>query len=188
VWGDRHYRFRISNVLSLPSTGSGVINATISNASIGSNSDFTSLLNVFTEFFIVGFRVDYQPVSRYQYPVTGTSTLSASSLPMGLASVHHGNPAYSSISSMSQNYAYKHTNTSDPFTYSWINLEKPSTPTNTQPVSTGGLVQGWANVTDAASYTGFVQFLTAAAPPALPVTQTIGEIATHYDVLFRTRQ
>jgi hypothetical protein len=187
MFGDRTYSFRISTALSLSSSGTGIINSVINNSTLASNPDFTALAGVFNEMFVVRHCVEYQPVSRYQYPVTGTSALSASSLPLGCAQLQHGQAAYTSLASMTENFAFKFVSTGDPFSYAWVNNEKPDMGNNFS-TGAGAPSQGWTDVVDVGSVLGTTQYLTLAAPPALPVSQQIGVFLVEWEVLMRVRQ
>lgn len=180
---DKHYRIRISTALDMSSGGTGLINSTISNSVLTSNTQFVALSQVFNEFFVEKFLVSWQPVSRYNYPLTGVTATSVSSAPLGKASLQHGQTAYTSLGGMASNYVFKYHNTGDPFRAEWVNVEKSSSPTV---VTTTGVTQAWTSVGNVANYQGSLQFRTQ-IPPPLPATQVIGTFATHFFVLFRVK-
>jgi len=186
MFGDRIYSFRLATSLNVSASGAGIINAVIQNSSLASNADFTSLGGVFDEFFIVQHQVQYQPVSRYQYPLTGTSALSVSSLPLGCAQLQHGVSAYTSQATMTENYDYAFHSTGDPFSYRWINRESSSS-TVLPEITASVPTQSWCLVGGVANYTGSTQYLTQSAPPALPASQVIGTFLVEWEVLFRVR-
>jgi len=185
LFGDKHYKFRLSTVLNMSSSGAGVVNSTISNAVLVSQVDFVSLSTVFNEYFVQGFTVKWVPVSRYQYPLGGTSTLSVANLPMGKADLQHGQAAYSSLSTMSDNFAVGYHSTGDPFTERWNNTEDANK--ETVVASLTAPTQSWCPVNNASNYQGTLQFLTQSAPPALPFSQVLGTFMCHWDVIFRVR-
>lgn len=184
LFGDKHYRFRISTALNMSSSGSGIVNSTISNSVLTSNSDFVSLSAVFNEYFVVKFTVHWMPVSRYQYPLGGSSTISVANLPIGKADLQHGQNAYSSLSALTENFAVQYHSTGDPFTDVWINTEKP---TETVLASETAPTQSWNVVNNASNYQGTLQYLSQSAPPALPFTQVLGTFMAHWEIIMRVR-
>ena len=184
MFGDKHYRFRLSTALNMSSSGAGAINSTISVSAIQFVADFVSLSTVFNEFFVVGMSNVWMPVSRYQYLLGGSSTLSVSSLPIGCAQLQHNQTAYTSLATMADNYAIGFHSTGDPFTYNWINVEKPS---ETVVAESSGNTQSWCTTGNAANYNGQVQFISQSTPPALPFSQVAGTFLTYWDVVFRVR-
>ncbi len=184
IFGDKHYNFRISTALNMSSSGAGIVNSTISNSVLVSNPDFISLSAVFNEFFVVKFQVHWVPVSRYQYPLGGTSTISVANLPIGKADLQHGQAAYSSLSTMADNFAVRFHSTGDPFTDEWVNTEK-----NTEQVvaSLTAPTQSWCTVNNASNYQGTLQYLSQSAPPALPFSQVLGTFMAHWHIQFRVR-
>jgi len=184
LFGDKHYRFRLSTVLNMSSSGAGIVNSTISNGVLTSQADFVSLSTVFSEYFVVKFEVKWQPVSRYNYPLGGTSTLSISSLPIGTADLQHDQPVYSSLAAMSDNFRIGYHNTGDPFAYSWINTESP---TESVLTTTTGKTQSWNLCSNSANYLGAIQVTSQSSPPALPFSQVLGTFMVHFDVIMRVR-
>lgn len=185
LFGDKHYKFRLSTALNMSSSGTGIVNSVISNSVLASQADFVSLSSVFNEFFVVQFMVRWMPVSRYQYPLGGTSTLSIANLPIGKADLQHGQNAYTSLSAMADNFAVGYHSTGDPFTERWINVEDPNKETTI--TSLTAPTQSWCTQNNVSNYQGTLQFLSQAAPPALPISQVLGTFMVHWDVLFRCR-
>lgn len=184
LFGDKHYKFRISTALNMSSSGAGIVNSVINVNAIQFAGDFLSLASVFNEFFIVAMEVKWQPVSRYQYPLGGTSTLSVANLPMGKANLQHGSSAYSSLSTLAENFDVGFHNTGDPFTDIWYNTESvKESVLATQTAAT----QSWCTTGNAANYQGSLQYLSQSAPPALPFSQVLGTFMTHWEVMFRVR-
>jgi hypothetical protein len=181
------YPFRLSTALNMSSSGAGAINSVINIDAVRSSTDFSALSGIFEEFFVVRCHVDYQPVSRYQYPLGGTSTLSVSTLPMAVASLQHAAVAYTSASAMLNNYAAAWHSTGDPFSYTWTNVESPKT-TIKETSSTS--TQGWCDMGTGGgqSYTGQIQFITQSTPPSLPFSQVVGTFATYWYLLCRIRE
>jgi len=184
MFGNKHYEFRLSTALNMSSSGAGIVNSTLSNSVLVSQVDFVALAGVFNEFFIKGFTAYWQPVSQYQYPLGGTSTLSVANLPLGCADLQHGQAAYSSLTAMSDNFRFTWHNTGRPFVVTWVNTEKVS---ETVVASLTAPTQSWCTVNNASNYQGTLQFLTQSAPPALPFSQVLGTFIVHFDVLFRVR-
>jgi len=181
----RQYRFNLSTCFNMSSSGTGIINSAINVAALASNPSFTALSGVFSEFFVTRMDVHWQPVSRYNGPIGTAIATTASSLPIGLASLQHGIAAYTSLSNMTENQHYAYSNTSDPFSYSWINVESPS---STVLTNSSGVSQGWELTGNASSYSGTIQILSQPAPPGLPPSAVLGTFTTFYDVLFRVRE
>lgn len=184
LFGDKHYRFRLSTALNMSSNGAGIVNSTINNAVLNSQADFISLSTVFNEFFIKAFEVHWMPNSRYQYPLGGTSTISIANLPIGVADLQHGAAAYTSLGAMADNFALGYHSTGDPFKQQWINTEKVS---DTTVAEISGVTQSWCTTNNAGNYQGTLQILSQSSPPALPFSQVLGTFMVHWDVLFRVR-
>jgi hypothetical protein len=182
----REYNFHLRTVLAVSSSATGTVNASIQNATLASNTEFASLSSLFNEFFVVGFDCHYEPNSMYNYPLTGTSATTVSSLPLGCSDLQHAAPFYTSQTAMAENHRFQLSNSGRPFDYSWRNSEKPSS-TVAVPLASGQVTQSWAQVTDVASYTGTIQFISQSAPPALPASQVLGVFAVSWNLLFRVR-
>jgi len=185
LFRDKHYRFRISTALNMSSSGAGAVNSTISVSALQFSGDFISLSTVFNEFFVVQMNNTWQPVSRYQYPLGGTSTLSIANLPIGVATLQHGASAYTSLAVMSDNYALAFHNTGDPFSYDWVNTEKSSETTVSEQ---SGNTQSWCTTGNVANYQGQIQIISQSTPPALPFSQVLGTFITSWEVIFRVRE
>jgi len=185
LFGDKHYRFRISTALNMSSSGAGAVNSTISVSALQFSGDFISLSTVFNEFFVVAMRNDWMPVSHYQYPLGGSSILSVANLPIGVASLQHGATAYTSLAVMSDNYALAFHSTGDPFGYTWTNTERLS---ETVVAEQSGNTQSWCTTGNVANYQGQVQLISQSTPPALPFSQVLGTFITSWDVVFRVRE
>jgi hypothetical protein len=183
VFGNRTYRFRIATALNMSSSGAGTVNSTIANTALASNAAWINLSAIFNEFFVVGFRVVWEPVSRYNYPLTGVVATSVSSLPLGCSQLQHAQPAYTSLALMTNNYGFKYTTTSDPFSFEWSNTESPGPGI----VDNGAPTQSWCVVSDIAQYAGSVQFMSQSAPPGLPTSQVLGTFMVEWDILWRCR-
>jgi len=181
------YSFSLSTSVNMSSSGGGIVNSTVSNSLLASNAAFASLAGVFNEFFVERMRLVWQPVGRYNGPIGSAPATNATSLPIGLCSLQHGASAYSSLALMSENFKFAYANTSDPFEYTWINVEDFRIPTApVLVVSTPG--QSWMLVRDVAQYQGTVQIISGSAPPALPVSQVLGAFVVEHLVRFRIRE
>jgi hypothetical protein len=185
MFSNKWYQFRISTILNISSSGTGAINSTIAMSLVQSNPDFVALSGVFNEFFIKSATVKYEPNSMYNYPLTGVVATSVSSLPVGCADLQHAQPAYTSITSATENWRYEHNNSGRPFVYGWQNSESPNS--TVTPDTSGVNTQSWCMVSNAANYTGNLQFISQPAPPALPVSQVLGVFLVEWDLLFRVR-
>jgi hypothetical protein len=184
MFKEHQYSFELSTVLNMSSSGTGTVNSVIAVSTLSGNSEFAALAGVFNEFFVTRMNCVWQPNSRYNGPIGSAVATTATSLPIGLASLNHGAAAYTSLGAMSENYRFAYSNTSDPFSYSWHNIESPS---STVLPATAAASQSWSGVGNVASYQGVVQILSQSAPPALPVTAVLGTFAVSYRVLFRIR-
>lgn len=182
------YPFRLSTALNMSSSGAGAINSVINIDAVRSSTDFSALSGIFEEFFVVKCHVDYQPVSRYQYPLGGTSTLSVANLPIGVASLQHAAVAYTSASALLNNYAAAWHSTGDPFSFTWKNVESPNTYGIKETDSKN--TQGWCDMGTGGgqAYTGQIQIISQSTPPALPFSQVVGTFATHFYLLCRIRE
>jgi len=180
------FSFRLGSALTISSSGAGAINSLIPVSNVTSSPGFASFAGIFDEYFISTMRSSYMPVSRYNYPLTGTSALSVSSLPIGVANTYHTAPNYTSLAAMANNGEYAFRTTSDPFVHTWKNNEDPKAGAveayGTSPT------QSWALTTGTAAYSGVTQFLSLPAPPALPVSQVVGNFTIEWTVLFRARR
>jgi hypothetical protein len=186
LFGDRIYPFRLSTALNMSSSAGGVVNSTISNSVLVSQVDFVSLATVFNEFFIQDFEVRWMPNGRYQFPLTGLPDgKTISNLPIGSANLQHGQAAYSSLTTMSDNYDVGYHSTGDPFSRKWINTENSHV--DTMVASLTAPTQSWCPVNNASNYQGTLQFLSQSAPPGLPVSSVLGTFMVHFHVLFRVR-
>ena len=185
LFSNKVYPFRISTALNMSSSAGGIINSTINAQAVQSIADYTSLSAIFEEFFITRFDVTWQPVSQYQFPLTGLPDgKTVANLPVGCANLLNAAPVYSSMASMTNNFHYKHVNSGRPFSYSWINDQSPKGGI----LSTSSTTQMWCSTTSGQTYTGAVQFMSQAAPPGLPVSSVLGTFETHFYVLMRTRE
>lgn len=184
MFGNRVYPFRLSTALNMSSSAAGIVNSTINASVVQSSTDFSAISSIFEEFFILRYDAHWMPVSRYQYPLGGTSTLSVANLPIGCAQLHHSAVPYSSASALLNNFGSGWHSTGDPFTYSWVNVESPAAKTEQISVTS----QGWVSTTNGTLYAGALQFMSQSSPPALPFSQVLGTFATHFYCLFRVRE
>jgi len=184
VLAGKEMQFRIATVLDMSSTGTGAINSTISCNTITSNAEFTALSLLFEEFFINKLTVRWQPVSRYNGPVGFAPLTNIGSRPMVCACLQHQQSAYTNMSGASNNYQARIQNSGDPFTYTWVNVEKKS---STVAVEATGPIQSWAGFGRIPDYTGTIQFISQSAPPALPTTQVLGTFMVDWDISVRVR-
>jgi hypothetical protein len=188
LMGDKAYRARLGANLVMTSTGGGVVSAAILCSGISSNAQFILMSGVFDEFFLHAVHIQWIPSGRYTGPVGFNSSpvTSVGNLPLGVASLQHGAVSYTSIGAMTSNYHFAFHSTGDPFSYAWTNID-PVHSVVTQPAVTTAPFQGWGMCSQAAYLTGAIQFISGAAPPALPVSVGLGSFAVSYDISFRMR-
>jgi len=168
----------------------GVINQSVTVANVASLPEFADLAGLFDEFFVKRLKLSYQPVSRYAPQFISSATaVGPASVPLGLASLFHGAPAYATIAAQTENKTFEYAHSGDPWTYSWRNNEKSkSTVLVASSTSSALPSQGWCltSATPAALYTGFAQVLGAAATGFATAT-VVGVLVIEYDCLFRAR-
>jgi hypothetical protein len=187
MFAGREYSFRIASAYTMSSSGAGSVNSVLANSSLTSNGDFIALAGIFNEFFIEKFLIEWQPVSMFNYPLTGVPATSVSSLPLVACSLQHAQASYSNLPSATTADGITYTNTGLPFRHAWVNPEKASSTVVVAPVLTGGPCQSWAQVGDIASYTGSVQLISPSAPPAIIASQVLGSFMVEWLVRFRVR-
>lgn len=184
LFKDKVYAFRLATSLNMSSSAAGIINSTINSSVVQSSTDWSALSTIFEEFFILKYEAKWMPVSRYQYPLGGTSTLSVANLPIGCASLHHSAIPYTSQSALLNNFYAGYHSSGDPFTYSWVNVERP----NSGIEQISATSQGWVSTTNGTLYSGAMQFMSQSSPPALPFSQVLGTFGVQFYVLFRNRE
>jgi len=186
----RPYSTVLATAVTLNTLTSGKVNGAISNSSLAGLSEFPSFATLFDEFFITRFVVRFAPVSRYQYPVNALPTLGVTSAGLTLTALHHGVPGYSTSATAMENATTSVLNTSDPWSYTWSNVERPSVSTVVAPETSAATpTQGWCltSATPAALYTGNVQLLTDDVIGPGGTMITIGRLYVLYHVMFRLR-
>jgi hypothetical protein len=185
LFSNKVYPFRISTALNMSSSAGGIINSLIGTSVVQSAADYTSLSAIFEEFFITRIYVKWEPISQYQFPLTGLPDgKTVANVPVGCANLLNLAPAYTSMTNMSNNFKYQHSSSGTPFSYEWINDQSP----NGGVLSTTATTQTWCSTTSGQTYTGAMQFISQSAPPGLPVSTVLGVFAVHFEVLMRTRQ
>jgi len=184
--GQREFHFRLSTALNMSSTGTGIVNSVIAVNALQSLGDFSALAALFSEFYVHFMRVRWEPVSMYNYPLTGTSGTSVSSLPLGMADLQHEASPYTNLSSMTENFRYEHHNTGRPFSFQWTNTEK-NTKVVISDTSASFPTQVWCLMANPSQYTGQIQFLSQSAPPALPISQVLGTFMVEWMISVRIR-
>lgn len=188
--GPRHYRTRIGLVGSMTTSGTGAINSTILNSSLGAVAEFVSFSALFDEFFIHGFTAEYKPFNQFMTNPSASlpSALYASGLILG-APLYHGAATYSTATAMASNVDVRCLTTALPWKMSWKNNEdSKSTVSTSSSTSAPTATQSWAltSATSAALYQGLLQFRTN-TPLANVVTTTVGDLLIRWDVEFRAR-
>jgi hypothetical protein len=186
LFAGKEYEFRISSAVNLPASGAGLVSSVITNITLSSQADFSALSSVFSEFFVTKFHLRYQPVSRYNYPLTGVTATSVANVPIGVAALQHTQPAYTSLSELTNNNGYQLYSTGDPWQFEWVNDERKSSDVVPTPLTTVA-TQAWCMVQNAANYQGQVQFQSNAVPPPVTPSAVLGVIAVDWIVSFRVR-
>lgn len=187
MFAGRIYPFRITTALNISASGTGAVNSVIAMNAIQFTGDFVALSGIFNEFFIKKALVHYEPVSEYNFPLTGVGATNVSTLPIGLSDLQHAQSPYTSLAVATENWRFQLLNTGRPFDYSWTNSEDSSSTVLPGDSSSGVNTQAWAMTSDAANYTGTIQILSQSAPPNLPASQVLGTFLVEWEVLFRVR-
>ncbi len=178
---------RVDNIVA----SSGVINRQIQTALIASATDRAGLQALFDEIFIVAMHVHYVPYTTYT-PVFGVPGVAnqVPAIPLGVALIHHGAGAYSTIDDASENSSFMLTASDRPWKKTWVNIENPSAGVMTTPDISSTLPrQGWSAITNSQLllYTGFMQVISPSSPYTLSTSQTVGTIHVKFDCLVRCR-
>jgi len=183
------YRMVLGSSSTLQSSGGGFITQTYAVSLVAGTSDFTSLANIFDEFFVEKMHLHYQPASRYNVLTGGTAGTNEQSLPLGVISLFHDTGVFSTIADMASAVGFKYHNSSDPFKHTWVNNEDYKTGVVvTDSTSATTPSQGWCltSTTPASNYAGLVQCLSPTIS-GLPGTAYLGTIVLKWDVLYRQR-
>jgi hypothetical protein len=182
IGNDRVYAFRLASVVTISASGTGIVNSVVNCSNVTSAPEFSAFSGIFNEYFVRSMQISFSPVSRYQYPLSGTSTLSVANRAIGVAPLFHGVSAYTSISALMNNRLAKLKRTADPWTFTWVNNENWKAG-----VTSSSTNQAWVPSSSGVSYNGQIQIISNSAPPALPVSAVLGDICVAYEVLFRAR-
>lgn len=190
---DKIYRTRIGTVLNFTYDGSGLVNSVITNASLCLTSDFISFATVFDEFFILGFTAEFFPFSKYGYPVGFTLTSGVAStqqwnIPVGIVSLQHSTPAYSTLTSMAGNPSFRLQSTGDRWSHEWVNNENWRARSSANDGLTAVPSQGWCNTaaTPSSAYLGQLQIFSPTTSGGVH-SAGIGVILVRAEFLFRVR-
>jgi hypothetical protein len=186
----KRYSFKLATALTMSSTGSGLINSSVSAATATTVAEFSPLSSLFNEFFIVDFTLKWMPAFM-NTGILGAAVASANTLnlPIGVASYHHNAVLPTSLSGLTTNPTFRYFNSGVPFSFTWRNVESPdsdvvvvSNPTSTTPS------QGWCLTASdpAESYTGQALILSNSSP-SMSVGTVLGSFVYTATVLFRTR-
>ncbi len=170
---------------------SGVINRQIQTALIASATDRAGLQALFDEIFIVAMHVHYVPYTRYT-PVFGVPGVAnqTPAIPIGVALLHHGAGAYSTIDDAAENSAFMLTSTDQEWRKTWRNIEDPKCGVLVDAQTSPTLPrQGWSPITNSALllYSGFMQVVSATSPYTLSSSYVVGNIHVKFDCLVRCR-
>jgi len=188
LFGNKMYKFRLSTSLTVAATSTGFVNAAVNVAVVEGIAEFASLAGLFNEFFVKKMHLRYEPASMYNGPLGFNNEANISSLPIGICDLQHFQPIYPSLTSMANNFRFKYANTGRPWNYTWINTEKSSQGVLPNPGSTDTPTQSWCLCTNAADYSGTVQFISISGSDlTLPLSTDFGNIVVDFDLLFRVR-
>lgn len=188
--GSKHYRTVIGLTGSMTTSGTGAINSTILNSSLGPTAEFVLFAGLFDEFFIHSFTANFIPFNQFM-------TNPSSSLPSGLyatglilgAPIYHGATTYASATAMASNVDVKCLSTAKPFSIKWVNNEDPKSKVSTSSsTSSPTATQSWCltSATSAALYQGTYQFRSN-TNFANVLSTTVGDFLVRYQVTFRAR-
>jgi len=188
LFGNKQYHFRISTSVLMSSSGAGSLNAVVTNITLGAIAQFSALSGVFSEYFIQGFHVHWEPVSQYGAPLAFLPATTLANVPLYMVGLQHQEPPYSSPDQMANHSSIAVHNTGRPFDYSWRNIEKSNVDT-VYGTEDGGSAsyQGWQNVANTNNYSGQMQFMAASGGVPLPASQVLGSFVVHYDTIWRIR-
>lgn len=184
----KEHRIVLGASFQVSSGSVGITSQLVSNDILSGLTEFTALSTIFSEFFINKFEVVYQPQSRYSKPY-GPIDL-PNDVPLVVANLQHGMPAYTSHTEACSNAGLFITNTADPWKVRWNNTERKSS--GVVPVAgttTATPSQGWCltDVTNAGLYTGALQIISPAALPNPAFNFLYGTVVVRWDVSFRSR-
>jgi hypothetical protein len=180
---------RLATVVSMSSSGAGLVNSTIAVSVVASLTEFTAAAGLFEEFFVKKMTVDWMPSSMGTVITGGTSGTNQQSVGMIVASLFHASGAYSTAALAAACKGATLATTGLPFTHQWRNNENPSSTVLVNPTASAVAVQSWCSTaaTPAAAYTGFIQFISNTSN-ALPNSAILGMFMVSYEVLFRQRR
>lgn len=193
IFGSRKvFHIKIGAVLSMSTSGAGIVNSVITNGTaLYGTSEFSALASIFDEFFVVGFDINYVPLSRYNLMPTQTTNQN-SSTPLGVCQIQNGEASYTSISGMANNQTVKYHTSSDPWKFSWRNVQRWKNGTmSVQAQVPTTFTQDWANcasvISGTQTYNGFVQILSTSNTQTLPISTQIGDFLVSWDIRWRCR-
>jgi len=190
--GTKVFSAELATALTMSSNGSGNVNSLIATSTATTIGEFGNFASLFSEFFIKSFTVTWQPSGRYTGPLGFTlSGFNVANKGIGIASYHHDTAYPSSLAALANNPTTAYHNSGDPFSYRWVNVEKPS---STVVVNAGGSSsavgsQGWCLTESIPSgaYTGGVIILSNSGSDTLPATAILGTFLYRASLLFRCR-
>jgi hypothetical protein len=189
VIGSRLYRMHFGWAASFTTLATGQVNYISQNNQLPVLAEFTSAATLFDEFFVESMRLEYHPISRYQFiPTAGPST-TLSSVPFAAVPLYHNVGQYTSMVAAMNCPAAKVGTTADPFVITWRNNEDARagvlvSPTTVSPTPT----QGWCLTASApaALYLGQVQFISSVNAGDASI-KTLGQVFYRWSVLMRIR-
>jgi len=200
---DQPYRTRLPIQGAFATNGSGVLNVTTSNQSIGGVSEWSNISALFDEFFIHSITWRFQPINNLGggvgysagATVTGGIALTAdtqiNNAGMLVCSLFNGAPTYSTASAMAANATIAIKNSSRPWKYVWRNSQRfdPRGDNVGMIAPTNIGYQGWLNTANPTYAGGAIQFrmLNDAVVGTGSAAVTLGLYIAYWDVSFRSR-
>jgi hypothetical protein len=188
MFSGKRYTMNIGYTPTISTNGSGIVNAVIACASIGTLTEWPAFQQLFDEFFIVSMHCRYMPVSRYQYPVASSPATLNTSFPMTSSSLFHGVGNYTNVAGAVNNPTTMWRSSSDPWTHRWINNENiNSDVVVSSSTSSTAPTQGWCLTATSPSqnYSGTVQYLSGMG--TLVASTVIAQLAVTFVVVLRNR-
>jgi hypothetical protein len=189
ISAEKVYPFTLGSVVTVSSSGTGTINATVAVSNVYLVPEFSAFAALFSEVFVLKVTHRWEPQNRYTLAdgQLATPTLTTSSgTGIAVTSLYNGAPAYTSATNMMNNSSTLVHNDRDPFSHTWHNNTRWKSGISLQ---FAGEPQSWANTNSTAGipYSGMVQLFSTAITTLTPNT-LMGTLMIRYHVLFRARQ
>jgi len=198
---DQPYRTLLPLQGLFATNGSGVVSLLISNTSLASTAEWTSITALFDEFYVHGIKFRYVPVNDAGAglgqcgsagvvgPMTAIADTSYSNCGLLCCSLFNAAPTYNTASAMAANSTLGLRHTGKAFKYKWLNNVRFDRHGICLPTLSGGGWQGWMDVGGVASYGGNIQFRTLndQVVGSGSAIVNMGQYLVQFDVSFRAR-